>query len=104
MLVQMILGDHENSENSLKRKSPNTLPAAQKREGREPEASDATRSGMENASLNTGANCKRYVCNVLHNVMQFWTRGLFIHKTYINIYEKYSLSYRLGDKKRRPKR
>jgi hypothetical protein len=24
---------------------------------------------LENASLNTGANCRRYVCTVLHNVM-----------------------------------
>jgi hypothetical protein len=32
-------------------------------------APDATRGCMENASLKTGANCKRYVCTVLHNVM-----------------------------------
>jgi hypothetical protein len=34
-----------------------------------PPAADATRGCMENASLNTGANCKRYICTVLHNVM-----------------------------------
>jgi hypothetical protein len=56
----MILGDHKDSENSLKRKSLN---AAQRREGGGPEqyAPDATRGCMENASLNTGANCKRYI-------------------------------------------
>jgi hypothetical protein len=67
----MILRDREDSENSLKRKSPNALSAAEKRGGREPEqyAPDATWGCMENASLNTGANCKRYVCTILHNVM-----------------------------------
>jgi hypothetical protein len=30
----MILGDHEDSENSLKRKSPNALSAAQRRGGK----------------------------------------------------------------------
>jgi hypothetical protein len=43
---------------------------------------------LENASLNTGANCNRYVCTVLHNVMQFQSRQLFMHKTYIKIYGK----------------
>jgi hypothetical protein len=32
----MTLGDHEDSENSLKRKSPNALPSAQRRVGGEP--------------------------------------------------------------------
>jgi hypothetical protein len=64
----MILWD---SENSLKRKGPNALSAEQSRGGVEPEqyAPDATRGCMENASLNTGASYKRYVCTVLHNVM-----------------------------------
>jgi hypothetical protein len=59
----MNLGDHEDSENFLKRKSPNALPAAQSRGDREPEqyAQDSTRGCMENASLNTDANSKRYV-------------------------------------------
>jgi hypothetical protein len=84
----MILGDRKDSENSLKRRSPNTLSAVQGRGGREPEqyALDATRGCMENASLNTGANCKRYMCTVLHKVMQFRTRELYMHKTYIKIY------------------
>jgi hypothetical protein len=30
---------------------------------------DATRGCMENAALNTGANCKSYMCTLLHNVM-----------------------------------
>jgi heterodisulfide reductase subunit B len=36
------------------------------RRGREPEqyVLDATKGCMENASLNTGANCKRYICTV----------------------------------------
>jgi hypothetical protein len=61
-LEQVILGDQESSENSLKGKSPNVLTAAQRRGGREPEqcAPDAARGCMENASLNTGANCRRY--------------------------------------------
>jgi hypothetical protein len=66
MLEYMILGDHESSKNSLKRKSSNVLSATQKRGGREP---DATRSSMENTFLNTDAYCKRYVCTVLHNVL-----------------------------------
>jgi hypothetical protein len=50
----MILGDHEDSENSLKRRSSNALSTAQRRGGREPEwyAPDETRGCMENASLN----------------------------------------------------
>jgi hypothetical protein len=65
-LDQMIVGDRENSENSLKRKSPNALSAARRRVGGEPEqyAPDATRGCIENASLNTGSNCKRYICTV----------------------------------------
>jgi hypothetical protein len=61
MLEQMILWDHEDSETPLKRKSPNALSAAQWRGGRKPEhyAPDATRGCMENASLNTGADCKK---------------------------------------------
>jgi hypothetical protein len=47
------------------------LSATQRRGDREPEqySPDATRGCMENASLNTGANCKRYICTVVHNVM-----------------------------------
>jgi hypothetical protein len=50
-LEQMIFGDHKDSENSLKRKSPNALSAAQRRGGGEPEgyAPYATRGCMENA-------------------------------------------------------
>jgi hypothetical protein len=88
----MILRDHENSKNSLKIKSPNALSTAQRRGGGEPEqyAPDATRECMENAFLNTGANCERYVSTVLqvHNVLWFRTRELFIHKSYIKIYRK----------------
>jgi hypothetical protein len=78
------------TQNFLKRKSANVLIAAQRRGGGEPEqyAPDATRGCMENASLSTGANCKRYICTVVYNVMQFWTRGLFMHKTCIKIYRK----------------
>jgi hypothetical protein len=49
----MILEDKEDSENSLKRKSPNALSAAQRRGGKEPEqyAPDATSGCMENAFL-----------------------------------------------------
>jgi hypothetical protein len=69
--MQMILGDHENSEHSLKRKSPNALSTAQRREGGEQEQYplDTRRGCMENVSLNTGANYKRYVYTVLHNAM-----------------------------------
>jgi hypothetical protein len=71
MLEQMILGDHEDSENSLKRMSPSALSATERGEGRDPEhcAPDATRGCTDNTSLNTGANCKRYICTVLYNVM-----------------------------------
>jgi hypothetical protein len=50
------------------------LSAAQRRGGGKPEqyAPDATRVCMENASLNTGANCKRYVCTVLHNAYNLY--------------------------------
>jgi hypothetical protein len=67
----MILGNHEDSENSLKRKSPNALSSAQRKGGGEPKqyAPNSTRGCMENATLNTGANGKRYVCTVLHKVM-----------------------------------
>jgi hypothetical protein len=67
----MILGDHKDSKNSLKRRSPNALSAAQKRGGGEQEqyTPDATRDCRENASLNTGAKDKRHVCTILHNVM-----------------------------------
>jgi hypothetical protein len=60
MLEQMILGDQEDSENSLKRKSPNALSAAQRRGGGEPEqhASHATRGCMENASSTQGLTAK----------------------------------------------
>jgi hypothetical protein len=60
MAEQMILGDYEDSENPLKRRSCNKLSAAQRRGGREAEwyAPDETWGCMENASLNTGANCK----------------------------------------------
>jgi hypothetical protein len=53
MLEKIILGDHEDSKNSLKIKSLNALFAAQRRGGREPEqyAPYATRGCMENASL-----------------------------------------------------
>jgi hypothetical protein len=86
----MILSDHEDSENSLKRKSPNALSAAQRRGGRGPEqcATNETRDCMKNASLNKGANHKRHICTVLHNVMWLQTRELFMHKTYIKIYRK----------------
>jgi hypothetical protein len=86
----MILRDHEYSENSLKIKNPNALSAAQRRGSGQPEqcAPDKTQGRMENASLNTGAKCKRYVCAVLHNVMQFRTRKLFMHKIDIQIYRK----------------
>jgi hypothetical protein len=89
-MEQIILGDHEGSKNSLEGKSPNALSTAQRRGGRESGqyAPDATRGCMENASLNTGANCKRYICIVLHNVIQFWARELFLNKTYIKIYRK----------------
>jgi hypothetical protein len=52
MLEQMILGDQEDSENSLKRKGLNALSAAQRRGGFEPEqyAPHATRGCRENAS------------------------------------------------------
>jgi hypothetical protein len=81
------------------------LSAAQRRGGGEPEqyVPVAIMGCMENVSLNTGANCRRYICTVLHNVMWFWIRELFMHKTCIKIYIKSSLFYRLGDKKRRPK-
>jgi hypothetical protein len=67
----MILRDHEDSENSLKRRSPNALSTALRRGGREPDqyAPDATGGFVDNASLNTGVNCKCYVCTVLYNVM-----------------------------------
>jgi hypothetical protein len=85
----VILRNHEDSGNSLKRRSPNALSAAQRRDVEAVQyAPDATRGCMENASLNTGANCKRYVYSVLHNVMQFWTRELLMQKTYIKIYRK----------------
>jgi hypothetical protein len=62
----MILGDHENSENSMKRKIPNALSAAQKREGREPEQCIKCNKGLHGECFpNEGANCKRYVCTVL---------------------------------------
>jgi hypothetical protein len=53
------------------KKEYNSLAAAKRRGGGEPEqcASDATRGCMENASLNTGANCKRYICTVLRYIM-----------------------------------
>jgi hypothetical protein len=65
----MILRVCENLENSLKRKSPNALSAAQRNGGGGEYTPDATRGCMKNAFLNTGANCKRYICTVLHNVM-----------------------------------
>jgi hypothetical protein len=51
MLEQMILGDHTDKKNSLKRTSPNALSAVQKRGRREPEqySPDATKGCMENA-------------------------------------------------------
>jgi hypothetical protein len=53
------------------KKSPNAMSAAERMGGGEPEqyAPHVTRGCTENASLNTGGNCKRYVCTVLHNVM-----------------------------------
>jgi hypothetical protein len=71
--------------NLPEKKESQCIVCSTKRGGREP---DATRGCMENASLNTGANCKRYICTVLHNVMQFQTRVLFMHKPYIKIYRK----------------
>jgi hypothetical protein len=64
MLEQIIRRDHEDSENSM-------LSAIERRGGGESEqyALDATRGCMENASLNTGAKCKRCICTVLHNVL-----------------------------------
>jgi hypothetical protein len=57
----MILEDHGDSQNSLKRKSPSALSAAQRRGGREPEqyVPDAIRGCMENASLNTGTKLQK---------------------------------------------
>jgi hypothetical protein len=48
----MIREDHEDSEKSLKRKSPNALSATERKGGGDPEqyAPDATRGCMENAS------------------------------------------------------
>jgi hypothetical protein len=53
----MILRDHEDSENSIKRKSPSALSAHQRRRCTEPEhyAPDATRGCMEDGSLNIDA-------------------------------------------------
>jgi hypothetical protein len=55
----------------MKMKNPNVLSAAQRRGDAQPEqyAPGATRGCMENASLKTGANCRRYACTVLYNVM-----------------------------------
>jgi hypothetical protein len=66
----MILDDWD-SENSLKRKSAIALSAVQRRGDGDFEqyAPDATRGCTENASLNTGDNCKRNVYTALHNVM-----------------------------------
>jgi hypothetical protein len=36
---------------------------------------------MKQCFLNTGANCKRYICTALYNVMYFQTTELFMHKT-----------------------
>jgi hypothetical protein len=89
MLEQVIIGDHEDLENSLKIKESQCIVCSTKEKSGEPEqhAPDATRGCMENASLNTGANCKRYICTILY-VMKFQTRELFRHKTYIKIYRK----------------
>jgi hypothetical protein len=88
MLEQVILGDREDSENSLKIES-HCIFCSTKEKIREPEQyePDAIRGCMENASLKTGALCKRYVCTILY-VMKFQTRELFRHKTYIKIYRK----------------
>jgi hypothetical protein len=71
MLEQIILRDHENSENILKRTNPNALSAAQRYKGAQPKqyAPDAIRGCMENTFLNIGVNCKTCVCTVLRNVM-----------------------------------
>jgi hypothetical protein len=65
----MILRDQENSEKSLKERVPMHCLQHKAEEVKSQNTPNATRGCMENASLNTGANCKRYVCTVLHNMM-----------------------------------
>jgi hypothetical protein len=53
------------------KKESNSLAAAQRKGGGDSEqyAPDETRGCMKTASLNTGANCKRCIHTVSHNVM-----------------------------------
>jgi hypothetical protein len=96
MLEQMILGDHEDSENSLKIKIPNALSATQRSGGGQTQqyAPDARQGCMETASLNTGAN---YKCDVVPD-----QRALHA-KLVSKFTQKYHFSYRLGDRKKTKK-
>jgi hypothetical protein len=60
-------------------------------------AADVTRVCMENSSLNTGANCKRYVCTIL-------PESSSCIKRISKFTGKYSPSYRLGDKEKKKRK